>query len=156
MSRSSLEKMAAPEASAAGAVPSTPEVTVFSLPSARTSLSLSAFSTMMAGASRQVMLALLSVRVTFIASSPVLMTICPLSSVPLTEYSPAAEMVTTLPFTATPPPVKVAPSPVSSIYVAVSSGAAAPLPLPQPQSSAAQNIVTSRSARYNLLFFIAC
>ena len=109
---------------------------------------------MMAGASRQVMLALLSVRVTFIASSPVLMTICPLSSVPLTEYSPAAEMVTTLPFTATPPPVKVAPSPVSSIFVAASSGAA--VPLPQPQSSAAQNIVTSRSARYNLLFFIAC
>ncbi len=54
------------------------------------------------------------------------MTICPLSSVPLTEYSPAAEMVTTLPFTATPPPVKVAPSPVSSIFVAVSSGTAAP------------------------------
>ena len=151
ISRSSSEKMAAPLASSERGIPSLPEVTEFSLPSASTSFTLSACCTRMAAPSALERWALARIKVTFSAASPVSTRIRPLSSVPLTRYSPPLVTVATEPETLTPSPLHSTWSP-SSVMVrpslsgaAVAGAAAGTLSLPpQPVRARARSRTSSR------------
>ena len=113
MSTSSSEKRAAPSSFSSTVSFCVPETSRFCVPSASTRSKFFACSTRMAAPERQVTEAPSSVRRTSPLTSPVLTTMQPSSSVPLTLYSPGEAIVTTLPLTETPPPEAFAPLPLS-------------------------------------------
>ena len=98
------------------------------------------------------------VRVTSPETSPVLMTMRPLSSFPVTVYSPGAEMVTVLPLMETPPPAYLALSPFK--VIASSEPPAPVLPsLDAPMTVSAQALKQERARMaermQTRIFFIA-